>query len=47
MTELALRHHEVVLLMMSPLHHYAHKAESLELRDFLGVGAGNYQPNTV
>jgi len=34
--ELTLCHHEVVLLMMRTLHHYAHKAESLELCDFLG-----------
>lgn len=45
--ELALRHHEVMLLMMSPLHHNAHEAESLELCDFLRVRADDHELHAV
>lgn len=41
MDELVLRHHQVVQLMMRSLHHDAHEAKCLELRDLLGILADN------
>src|SRR6266699_2991456 len=41
MAELALRHHQVVLLVMRSLHHDSHEAERPELCHLPGVAAGD------
>jgi hypothetical protein len=45
--ELALCHHQVVLLMMRSLHHDSHEAKSPELGHLLGVGAGDNELDAV
>ena len=45
--ELALCHHQVVLLMMRSLYHDSHEAKSPELGHLLGVGAGDNELDAV
>jgi hypothetical protein len=45
--ELALCHHQVVLLMMRSPHHDSDEAKSLELGHLLGVDAGDDEVDAV
>lgn len=44
---LALRHHQVMRLMMSALNHYSHEAEGVELDGFFRIDGDHGQSNTV